>query len=261
MKSIANSRRKRLLSANDASYTALPALAPPDPSIPSARPLAVSDPLPHLSTFHNLTFTSTSTTVYTTPEPPLYDDETTTLQLPDAPLTHIHTARGHAAARLLFFTLSFTVAHPTCVVGSVNYDLSPWARRELRAPLTRAAQEGDVNTLLYALSSYTELAKKRATIFSRLSKAFPHLLPVFAPVARGKGEGGTVGRRDIVPWLGTSLLRFHKREEKEPGGVELVVTWEIGVGVGGEAESRVEADVRVPGYCKALFIWLHEDQG
>lgn len=76
-------------------------------------------------------------------------------------------------------------------------------------------------------------------MFAALGRAFPKLLPVLAP-----REGR---RRELVSWLGTALLRF--RSKDADGGVELVVSWNIAVGVGGEAESCVEADVRLPVNC------------
>lgn len=38
--------------------------------------------------------------------------------------------------------------------------------------------------------------------------------------------------------------------------MELIVSWGIEIGVGGEAESVVEADVRLPVYCMLVFFLL-----
>lgn len=61
------------------------------------------------------------------------------------------------------------------------------------------------------------------------------------------------GRRELIPWLGAALLRFRDRDASGGGGVELVISWDITVGVGGETESCVAADVRLPVNCTFLF--------
>lgn len=61
------------------------------------------------------------------------------------------------------------------------------------------------------------------------------------------------GRRELVPWLGAALLRFRDRSANVCGGVELVISWSIAVGVGGETESCVAADVRLPVNCMFFF--------
>lgn len=59
-------------------------------------------------------------------------------------------------------------------------------------------------------------------------------------------------RRELVSWLGATLLRFRRRDTGGGGdGVELVISWSIIIGIGGEAESCVAADVRMPGHCTA----------
>lgn len=92
-------------------------------------------------------------------------------------------------------------------------------------------------------------------MFAALGRTFPDLLPVLAP--RG-------GRRELVSWLGTALLRFRDRSANGGGGVELVISWSIAVGVGGEMESCIAADVRLPVNCMfpcffplfSLIAWL-----
>lgn len=65
-------------------------------------------------------------------------------------------------------------------------------------------------------------------------------------------------RRELVSWLGTALLRFRSKDADGGGGggVELVVSWNIAVGVGGEAESCVEADVRLPVNCTFFLLFF-----
>lgn len=192
-----------------------------------------------LSVFHCLTFTSTTTTTVAS------SDSLDSLSSSDhPPITQRHSASGFAANRLLYFNLTFDVSAPSWCVTQTTYTISPWARRELQHPLNRAAEQCDINTLLYAFSSYTTLARKRATVFAALGKSFPKLLPVLAP-------RGAAGRREMVPWLGAALLRFRERDTAAgpATGLELVVSWNIGLGVGGEAESCIEADVRIPEYC------------
>ncbi|KAH0610398.1 uncharacterized protein H6S33_011925 [Morchella sextelata] len=247
---------QRLLAANDGSHTTLPALkaaeVEEDELIPSARPRESADP----GAFHCLTFTRASTSTYTPPLPTTSDGDDTTAFLttadtaaPPAPLQE-HTATGYASTRLLTFTLTFILDPPTSQIHSLSTTISPWARAELTAPLAAAAAEGDVNRVLYALSSYTVLAKRRAGVFARCTRSFPDLLPATGAVGVvGKGgEKGKVGRREMVAWLGRSVLVFRRRGEK--GGVELVVCWRISVDDVGEAESGLSADVRFPGCWK-----------
>lgn len=232
---IANWFRKRLLSANDSSHASLPTICPTPSEIPSAKPRVSADPLSQLSAFHCLTFTSTTTTTVTSPEAD-----------PAATTTQRHSASGFAANRLLFFKLTFDVSAPALDVSRTIYTVCPWARQELQPPLDRAASECDINSILYALSSYTTLARTRATVFAALGRAFPNLLPVLSP-----REGC---RRELVSWLGVTLLRFRRRDAGGSGsgdGVELVISWNITIGIGGEAESCVAADVRIPGHCMA----------
>lgn len=48
------------------------------------------------------------------------------------------------------------------------------------------------------------------------------------------------------------MLKF--RRKGDDGGIELVVSWGIEIDEGGEAESVLAADVRLPVYCEFPFL-------
>ncbi|RPB02365.1 hypothetical protein L873DRAFT_1733231 [Choiromyces venosus 120613-1] len=231
---------KRLLAINDASQV-VPLSAPKqqeESPIPSARPIEPDDPLPQLKAFTSITFTShTSKTI------PSTITSTNPVPIPSQTIT----ASGYTSSRLLYFTTSLTVQSST--IQEITYRISPWSARELTPILTVAAVEGDISTFFHAISTYTLVAKARASVFAKLSARFPHLLPI---LAIGKKEKkGKVSRREIVPYLGESVMRFCPRAGEEESAVELVLEWRIVFDLlTGEPESVVSADVRLGGHLK-----------
>ncbi|PWW79221.1 hypothetical protein C7212DRAFT_349184 [Tuber magnatum] len=231
---------KRLLAVNDASQVmSLPEPKQREDPVPSARPMEPDYPLPQLKAFTSITFTTHSSEI-----------------IPSTPVSQIITASGYTSNRLLYFTVSLSVQSAT--VQEITYRISPWSVRELTPVLTTAVEEGGIPTVFHAISTYTLIAKARASVFAKLSATFPHLLPI---LAMSKKEKGKVSRREIIPYLGESLLRFHPRAKTAeasrrdgPGtgesGVELVLEWRIEFDVTGEAESVISADVRLPSHLK-----------
>ncbi|PUU84314.1 hypothetical protein B9Z19DRAFT_1111893 [Tuber borchii] len=231
---------KRLLAVNDASQVvSIPEPVQRDEPVPSARPMEPDDPLPQLKAFTSITFTTHSSKI-----------------IPSTPVSQIITASGYASNRLLYFTVSLSVQSAT--VQEITYRISPWSVRELTPVLATAVEEGDIPTVFHAISTYTLIAKARASVFAKLSATFPHLLPTLAISKREKGK---VSRREIIPYLGESLLRFHscaktgktsRRSESGTGEgeVELILEWRIEFDVTGEPESVVSADVRLPSHLK-----------
>ncbi|CUS08652.1 unnamed protein product [Tuber aestivum] len=241
---------KRLLAVNDASQVVpIPEPMQREEPVPSARPMEPDDPLPQLKAFTSITFTTHSSEI-----------------IPSTPVSQIITASGYTSNRLLYFTVSLSVQSAT--VQEITYRISPWSVRELTPVLTTAVEEGDIPTVFHAISTYTLIAKARASVFAKLSAAFPHLLPVLATSKREKGK---VSRREIIPYLGESLLCFHPRTKPaEAGrrggpdmgesGVELVLEWRIEFDVTGEAESVISADVRLPSHRKFSLLPLRLGQ-
>ncbi|KAG0642665.1 hypothetical protein HOY80DRAFT_1036043 [Tuber brumale] len=230
---------KRLLAVNDASQVvSIPKPKQKEP-VPSARPMEPDDPLPQLKAFTSITFTTHSSKI-----------------IPSTPISQIITASGYTSNRLLYFTVSLSIQSAT--VQEITYRISPWSVRELTPVLTTAVEEGDIPTVFHAISTYTLIAKTRASVFAKLGATFPHLLPI---LATSKKEKGKVSRREIIPYLGESLLCFHPRAKTDKGsrrggsgvegsGVELVLEWRIEFDVTGEPESVISADVRLPSYLK-----------
>lgn len=231
---------------NDASQVvSIPEPEQRDEPVPSARPMEPDDPLPQLKAFTNITFTTHSSKI-----------------IPSTPVSQIITASGYASNRLLYFTVSLSVQSAT--VQEITYRISPWSVRELTPVLATAIEEGDIPTVFHAISTYTLIAKARASAFAKLSATFPHLLPTLAISKREKGK---VSRREIIPYLGESLLRFHscaktgKASRCSESGmgeseVEMILEWRIEFDVTGEPESVVSADVRLPSHCEFPFpLW------
>lgn len=230
---------------NDASQVvSIPEPKQRDEPVPSARPMEPDDPLPQLKAFTSITFTTHSSKI-----------------IPSTPVSQIITASGYASGRLLYFTVSLSVQSAT--VQEITYRISPWSVRELTPVLATAAEEGDIPTVFHAISTYTLIAKARASVFAKLSATFSHLLPTLAISKREKGK---VSRREIIPYLGESLLRFHscaktgkaRRSESRMGEseVELILEWRIEFDVTGEPESVVSADVRLPSHREFSFpLW------
>ncbi|CAZ79914.1 unnamed protein product [Tuber melanosporum] len=230
---------KRLLAVNDASQVvSIPKPRQKEP-VPSARPVEPDDPLSQLKAFTSITFTTHNSKI-----------------IPSTPVNQIITASGYTSNRLLYFTVSLSIQSAT--VQEITHRISPWSVRELTPVLTTAVTEGDIPTVFHAISTYTLIAKTRASVFAKLSATFPHLLPI---LAKGKKEKGKVSRREIIPYLGESLLCFHPRAKTDKAsrcggsgvggsGVELVLEWRIEFDVTGEPESVISADVRLPSYLK-----------
>jgi len=230
---------------NDASQVvSIPEPRQREEPVPSARPMEPDDPLPQLKAFTSITFTTHSSRI-----------------IPSTPVSQIITASGYTSNRLLYFTVSLSVQSAT--VQEITYRISPWSVRELAPVLTTAVEEGDIPTVFHAISTYTLIAKARASVFAKLSATFPHLLPILAISKREKGK---VSRREVIPYLGESLLRFHScaktgkagwRSESGMGesGVELILEWRIEFDVTGEPESVVSADVRLPSHREFSPLW------
>ncbi|KAF8250947.1 hypothetical protein K440DRAFT_659175 [Wilcoxina mikolae CBS 423.85] len=241
----------RLLSANDASLTVptIPRYLPTaDPDIPSALPLPVSDPLPQLRAFSSLTFTTTRVTT-----------------LPPG-LRRSHEIRGFAGAYgvgALDFWIEMVADTGALMVEELQARVSHWARGELGGFVNECIENRDPQLLLYAINSYHPLCTMRAKVFASLCSKYPTLLPAFT-------------KRRWAALMGVETLCFSRRRGSGGGGgggTEFVLTWRINVDDVGEAESRVEGEVRVPiayqevdkenrlGQVGALFADLLEERG
>ncbi|KAL7270987.1 hypothetical protein RUND412_006285 [Rhizina undulata] len=220
----------RLLVANDLSFKSLPTLPTPDPKThsdaPSTRPIEVDDPLPQLRVFSALTFTLNYVSVVSS------ESSSAMAQNGEVGVIQRHDIAGYGEDRLLFFKVGMEVDTKGLTVEKLECELSDWAKGELGLQLKKFAEEKNVNSTLYSLSSYSTLAKTRATTFARLCRTYPDLLPQFAsasPSSKQKGKRRSdassghdsdteipQSRREITPWLGEQLLRFRARTSEDP---------------------------------------------
>jgi len=237
-------RSARLLAANDASFASLPPAptfdfqaAVADPEMPSALPLAVSDPLPQLRAFSALTFSRSLVSAVP----------------PGASRRHEIAGYAGAPVAALGFKLALVVARGE-TVEELACSVSQWARGELASTIAECTRACDPKTLLWALSTYQPLAVKRAKTWARLCWRYPALLPQYAPRnrTRGKGKAYKPSPREINALLGDSVLRFRLASGAGKGGLpqEFVVRWNIRVDDVGEAVSTVDGDARVPDVCE-----------
>ncbi|KAE9978700.1 hypothetical protein EG328_001372 [Venturia inaequalis] len=210
-----------------------------DKAIPSHLPVPQSDPMPLLTLFTPLKFTS----IISPPSKSASRD--------DVLQTHHITLKGPSS--LLACDLDLTISSSTEEgeaprVGSlVLSNISPWASVEAGPFLQKRAAEGDVNTIGYALARYWDISMKRAQCWSRCCKEFRHLLALSKELQSTieEEEVSTLdiakpSKRELLPHLGRQFLSF------ETKSVVLRIEWKLCFDWTGEVESIVSAKAALP---------------
>jgi len=186
--------------------------APPasnDP-IPSHAPLALDDPLPYLTLFTPFTITSS---ISATPE-------TSTAPSPQPP-TLLHALTLTSPSSLLSATLHLHISpNPEPHIKRLNLAaLSPWAESETGAWLRRRAAENDIGGVGCGLSSYWELATKRAECWARCERVWPELLRrgTEGGAQKGSGKGERKRAHDAGEQPSASSTEHDDRNDGEDG--------------------------------------------
>ncbi|KAF2660514.1 hypothetical protein K491DRAFT_621039 [Lophiostoma macrostomum CBS 122681] len=210
-------------------------------TLPSHKPLELDEPLPYLQMFTSFKFTSAVSVA----------------RSPGGNKSHSrqkHTLEIVGPQKLLTSTLALTIDGITHEVIDLQVArLSSWASRELGAFVRIKADAKDVSTVCWAISSFWELAKKRAEFWHRCEGAFSHLIPGRTSndtenvVVRGKPSEAMV-RKDLLRHLGRDILVL------EDAHVVLKITWRIGFDWTGEAVSTVGVEPAFP------RIWSEADE-
>ncbi|QDS75614.1 hypothetical protein FKW77_006589 [Venturia effusa] len=215
--------------------------------ISSHFPVPQSDPIPTLTLFTPLKFTST----ISPPSKP-------TSVRHGIKQTHHITLKGPAS--LLSCDLDLTISsspdedeHPR-VDSLVLDNLSPWASAEVGPFLERHANEGDINMIGYALARYWDVSVKRAQCWSRCCKEFRHLLALSRDLQSTGDEEevstlevAKASKRDLLPHFGRQALTF------ETHSVVLRIEWTLLFDWTGEVESMVGAKAALP------HVWHEAD--
>ncbi|KAH0537224.1 hypothetical protein FGG08_005966 [Glutinoglossum americanum] len=244
--------------------------SPPSPQgpIPSHRPIDLANPLPYLTLFTPLSFTSTTTLL---PPPSQSTTQTTTAPKPPAvpPMRHHHLIKAHSPHHLLTTTISLTVNTSALLVTDLQIpSLSTWAEPELGSFVRELARSRrDVPSVCWAMGRYWEVARRRAKCWWGCEGAFGDLLggasakggnsndaphnnrkggkgkhqhPTLVEDGHDDDSGPQPTRRDLARYLGLTTLRLHRND------VELLVRWNIAFDWTGEPESTVSAMARAP---------------
>ncbi|TID24991.1 hypothetical protein E6O75_ATG04196 [Venturia nashicola] len=214
-------------------------LSDQDKAIPSHLPVPQSNPLPLLTLFTPLKFTSAI-------NPPSKSGSRDEIQ-------QIHHITIKGPASLLSCELDLTISsspeeNETPSVGSLTLsNLSPWASAEVGPFLRKRAKEGDINTIGYALARHWDISMKRAQCWSRCCKEFRHLLalskelqPTTEEEEASSLEIAKPSKRDLLPHLGRQFLSF------ETKSVVLRIEWRLNFDWTGEVESIVSAKAAFP---------------
>ena len=199
--------------------------------IPSHRPLELADPLPYLSMFTSLSFS----TQLSLPRSKISPSSTRVHQN--------HTIDVVSPQKLLTAQLSATVdAVANEVIDLAILRLSPWADGELGGFLRLKALENDISNACWAIESFWTLARKRAQYWHKCTLAFPHLVPSHRAAANTQDSPPkpTLARRDLTRYLGRDVLVLQDKD------VVLKIRWRIGFDWSGEAESSIGVEHAVP---------------
>ncbi|OBU00550.1 hypothetical protein VE01_01003 [Pseudogymnoascus verrucosus] len=213
--------------------------------LPSYGPVEVEDPMPYLSVFSPLGFTSTTTIL------PSVGESGAVLQRRDV----VAKAPGglfHARVGVVVDTASLTVV--AVDVDGLDGNAEPEIGRWMRERAGEGVLGRDVNAVFYGMGQWVEGAAKRARFWCQIGEEF-------AGGGRGKGkekrrkgkgregedveldEGVGAGKwtaKDLLPHMRRTALVLPVED------VEVMVEWRIALDWTGEAEHAISASARVP---------------
>lgn len=258
---MANKPRNSLLASNDTHLathtTAQTTLKKTHSAIPSARPLRLDDPFPSLRAFSQITYTRLETLALGRLDPSATDDD------PDARdrsgIIREDRMSGYAGDRELFFRVRMRIDTRVHSVTELDAEVSAWARRELGSHLDFCIQSCNISSLLASLSSFTKQSNARSKVFALLTRLRPDLVAAADLSGQQKPANAPLSTAEVMQYQGRTLLRLKPRAPQQnrdrrsgpslkvPGGLELLLSWEIGVDSLGEAKSRVRMGARWSG--------------
>ncbi|KAH8808532.1 hypothetical protein F5884DRAFT_792545 [Xylogone sp. PMI_703] len=247
---------------------------------PSHRPVAVEDPLGHLSLFSPLKFSSNI--ILLPPTPPLDSGDPSSLSPNQAIVLQKHLITARSPSGLFSSRLSMTVNPKSLSIVSIDIEkLDPAAEHEL-GPFIRqkASDQGalgrDIGVICWAMARWFETALLRARFWCAVESEFgspearrssyeryqqsnrkKRKRPV-AVMVEGEDAAGGVEDDDTnndgsnpnkkLKWTKRQLLPHMGRTamEIEGEGVELRVEWKVGFDWTGEVENSVSAATRFP---------------
>jgi hypothetical protein len=247
---------------------------------PSHLPITLEDQLPYLKAFTPLTYTSTITILPVSP--PSSGSGSTS-----SPILQSHAIKVNAPSGLFAASLSMTVDTSRFSVASLSIiSIDPNAEAELgRWARDRASGKSnlgrDVSAICWAMSSWYEVATKRAKFWCEVERRFGTdkgrrksnaRLRLLAEKSREKRtntvsnelaegvdaddtEDGEMGDRK---WTRKQLLSQMSRTVLvlSVERIELSIEWNILFDWTGEAESSITASARVPSSCESQSPFL-----
>ncbi|KAK7538812.1 uncharacterized protein J3D65DRAFT_351483 [Phyllosticta citribraziliensis] len=232
----------------------------PDKPLPTHEPVELDDPYPYLSLFTGFKFTSSVTMGKSDQQ--------------------VHSVSMLSPSSLLKVDFDMAVDIASKHIQRLEIlNVSNWASHELGSYITKASEENDLGAVCSAITSYWNLASRRAACWARCRREFPHLLS-----HRGKGAQNTSGssirktsdnqetpasiaaqdeeeeevsgimmdsvvqehgerpysKPDLIPFLDRHQLLLRSNQ------VLLRITWTIQFDWSGEAQSTLKADAVVP---------------
>jgi len=130
-------------------------------------------------------------------------------------------------------------------------ELSPWANSELGPFIREKALKHDVGNACWAISSYWDIAKKRARYWHQCEVAFGHLIVEYveedrknAVLTHQEKSTQSLSRKDFNRHLGRDMIVL---EDKH---VLLKLKWKITFDWTGEAQSEIGVVSAVPRVCR-----------
>ena len=169
-----------------------------------------------------------------------------------------HTISITDPQKLLAASVVATIDSTTSDVIGLSTHLPSWAERDLGSFTRLKAQENDLSATCWAISSYWELAKKRAEFWHKCDSAFAHFKPgrMFEDTENSEQQSSQkptqiLSRKDLRRHLGQDSLIL---EDKY---VLLKINWCVTFDWTGEAESEISISAALPALCELLRRILH----
>ncbi|KAJ6256119.1 ATPdependent RNA helicase [Drechslerella dactyloides] len=229
---VSNDRATRTVTSNDSESE------PEYSQVPSALPLEVSNPLHGLTQFCRLSFASNATNPY----------------------QGRRVFKGYSHQSLLHFQILVDVlVKESPTIEKLHIECSDWGLPELGHTLRKFSRERNVSKVVYAISSFSELAQARAELWAGLRHQFSQFaIPEKRESARLPGisnlNGSRYNRRKIVENLPKRSITFRGRNTFASNSIdtELSLGWHIHFDATGEARSNIFANVKVLSHVLAI---------
>ncbi|KAK6497342.1 hypothetical protein TWF481_011755 [Arthrobotrys musiformis] len=185
-----------------------------------------------------------------------FTDYNTSARVPNSDSLCRRFLQGYSHESLLHFKATIDVIpNSGPIVNSLGVEYSDWARTELGPTLSKLSAARNISIALYSISSYADLAKRRAECWIILQSRFYKFIPVatqsdliIKPPRLPEG-GSKIGRRLIVANLPRRKMTFRGRNAlsntQNSSEAEVCLSWHIDIKPTGESYSDVSASIKL----------------